>query len=52
MPEIGQQDVRQIIHGNYRIIYRIKSEEIQILTVYHGARSLNPDALKENHNNL
>jgi toxin ParE1/3/4 len=44
--ETNQNDIRQIIHGNYRIFYRIKSEEIQILTVYHGARILNPDFLK------
>lgn len=47
IPEANQNDVRQIIYGNYRIIYRIKSEEIQILTVYHGARILNPEILKD-----
>ncbi|MGM0581287.1 MAG: type II toxin-antitoxin system RelE/ParE family toxin [Bacteroidota bacterium] len=40
--EINNPDVREIIEGNYRIIYRIKSKsEIDILMVHHGARDLN-----------
>ncbi|WP_374443481.1 type II toxin-antitoxin system RelE/ParE family toxin [Epilithonimonas sp.] len=33
--------MREIIEGNYRIIYRIISEnEVHILMVHHGARDL------------
>ena len=33
------RNVREIILGNYRIIYRVASdEEVEVLTVVHGAR--------------
>ncbi len=33
--------IREIIEGNYRIIYKIiSSEEIHILMIHHGARDL------------
>jgi addiction module RelE/StbE family toxin len=40
VPEIGREDIREIILGNYRIIYRIITEEVEILTVHHGAKPL------------
>lgn len=39
--EIGIPVIREIVHGNYRIIYKIISEnEIAILTIHHSARDL------------
>ena len=38
VPEINREDIRGIILGNYRIIYRIITEEVEILTVHHGAK--------------
>lgn len=46
VPEVGQQDIREIILGNYRIIYRVLKEKVQILTVYHSARLLDVAKLK------
>ena len=40
VPEIKRQDIREIILGNYRIIYRIIPEEVEILTIHHGAKIL------------
>ena len=40
VPEKRDEKLREKILGNYRIIYRIKSESIQIATVIHGARIL------------
>ena len=39
---------RQLLHGNYRIIYRIDSEAqvVRIVTVIHAARLLDPHKLK------
>jgi len=34
--------IREVILGNYRIVYRTKQEFVEILTIYHGARLLNP----------
>lgn len=40
VPEIGRNDIREIILQNYRIIYRVLADEVEILTVHHGARLL------------
>ncbi len=40
IPEINRKDIREIIFGNYRIIYRIIAEEVEILTIHHGARPI------------
>ena len=38
VPESNQETIREIFHGNYRIIYRINKDEVQVLTVHHSAR--------------
>jgi len=39
--EIKQDDLREIIEGNYRIIYKIISpKRIDIITVHHSTRDL------------
>lgn len=40
VPEFQRDDIREIFEGDYRIIYRIKSEQVDVLTVRHGARLL------------
>lgn len=41
VPEIENQNIRELIEGNYRIIYKIVSEDqIDILTVHHSSRDL------------
>ncbi len=41
VPEKGDENVRELIEGSYRIIYEIKSSDlIHILTVHHSARNL------------
>jgi addiction module RelE/StbE family toxin len=44
VPEFGREDIREIIFGNYRIIYRVLTKEVEVLTVHHGARVLNANA--------
>ena len=39
VPEIGREDLREIIVQNFRVIYRVGEERIEVLTVHHGARS-------------
>ena len=44
VPEYENESIRELILGNYRIIYRIISEErIDILTVHHSAKRLRFD---------
>jgi addiction module RelE/StbE family toxin len=46
VPETQNDSVRELILGNYRIIYRIISEDrIDILTVHHSARLLKIELL-------
>ena len=40
VPEFKKEDIRELIHGNYRIIYQISQSEIEILTVRHGKQLL------------
>ncbi len=40
VPEIGSKQIRELIIGNYRIIYRIDKISISILTIRHGKQIL------------
>jgi addiction module RelE/StbE family toxin len=41
VPEIENQAIRELIFGNYRIIYKvISTNRIDILTIHHSARDL------------
>ena len=42
VPEINRKDIRELIIANYRIIYRIESKVVSILTVRHY-RQILPD---------
>ena len=41
VPELKRSDIRELIEGNYRIIYRLESEYISILTIRHSKQLLN-----------
>ena len=38
VPEFDDPQVREVIEGSYRIIYRIKKNQIDVIAVIHGAR--------------
>ena len=41
VPEKNDANIREIIYGNYRIIYKIVNiNRVDVLTVYHSARIL------------
>ncbi len=40
VPEINNKTFREIISGNYRIIYKLEKTKILILTVRHGKQIL------------
>ena len=44
VPEYDSDVVRELIEHPYRIIYRIKQDQIDVLAVIHGARLL-PDEI-------
>ena len=37
VPEYDMDNIRELIEGAYRIIYRIKSNQVDVLAVIHGA---------------
>ncbi|MDQ1637315.1 MAG: toxin ParE1/3/4 [Pyrinomonadaceae bacterium] len=40
VPENNDASVREILYQHYRIIYSVKTEHIEMLTIIHGARDL------------
>lgn len=40
VPEHGAQDLREVFEGPYRLIYRIKRDQVDVVAVIHGARLL------------
>jgi plasmid stabilization system protein ParE len=44
-PEIRNDQFRELIYGNYRIIYRIEKKQISILTIRHGRQILPIDEI-------
>ncbi len=46
VPEISDSKFREIIYGNYRIIYHLEPKIISILTIRHGKQILPIDEIK------
>src|ERR1700757_863952 len=42
VPEYQRETIREVFEGDYRIIYRIRSQQVDVLSVRHGARLLPP----------
>lgn len=40
VPEKSHPDMRELIYRGYRIVYRLKNDEVEILTVFEGHRLL------------
>ncbi|MBL7180935.1 MAG: type II toxin-antitoxin system RelE/ParE family toxin [Desulfobacterales bacterium] len=46
VPEINSKDFRELIYGNYRIIYRAEKTQASILTIRHGKQILPIDEIQ------
>ncbi len=40
VPEIRRPEIRELIEGEYRIIYRLETNIISVLTIYHSKQLL------------
>jgi toxin ParE1/3/4 len=40
VPEYDLDQIREVIEWPYRIIYHIKSDQIDVIAVLHGARNI------------
>ncbi len=38
VPELDDPNIRELILRNYRIIYRVSEENVQIIRIIHGSR--------------
>jgi plasmid stabilization system protein ParE len=45
LPELPRSGLRELVVGNYRLVYRRSEEVIEILTVFEGHRLLRPQEL-------
>ena len=45
VPEIRNDRFKELIYGNYRIIYRIEKTQISIFTIRHGKQMLPIDEI-------
>ena len=45
VPEVNRKEIKEIIFGNYRIVYRTATQNISILTVRHGRQILPADEI-------
>jgi len=46
VPETENKSIRELIYGNYRLIYRLEEKKISVLTVRHGKQILPVDEIK------
>jgi len=47
VPELGRNHIRELILGQYRVIFQIRDDVVQVLTVRHGRRLLDLGELDE-----
>jgi plasmid stabilization system protein ParE len=45
VPEVERDDVREVVLGSYRIVYRVERSGISVLTVFEGHRSFPADVV-------
>ncbi|MCX5815961.1 MAG: type II toxin-antitoxin system RelE/ParE family toxin [Proteobacteria bacterium] len=45
VPETEIKTIRELIYGNYRLIYRLEEKRISVLTVRHGKQILPVDEI-------
>ena len=46
VPEIGNPGIRELIFKKYRIVYRLETDCIEILTVFEGHRLLRMEGME------
>lgn len=48
VPELSLTQIREILYKNYRIVYLLKKNSIEILTVFEGHRLLRKEEIQIN----
>ncbi|MBL1213400.1 MAG: type II toxin-antitoxin system RelE/ParE family toxin [Ignavibacteriae bacterium] len=45
VPELSLENIRELLHKNYRIVYLVKKNSIDILTVFEGHQLLKKEEI-------
>jgi plasmid stabilization system protein ParE len=40
VPEYGDEAIRELLVGNYRIVYRLRRARVTVVAIVHGSRDL------------
>lgn len=48
VPEFKQENIRELLIENYRLVYRVKASKIEILTVFEGHRQIRKNEIQRN----
>lgn len=40
VPEFARPDLRELLVGRYRVVYRLESQSLGLVTILHGARTM------------
>ena len=52
VPELSLDNIRELIHKNYRIVYLIKKSSVDILTVFEGHQLLKKEEILKSKTNM
>jgi plasmid stabilization system protein ParE len=44
VPELREPSIREIVRRPYRIVYRLRSDTVELLTIFHASREI-PDVV-------
>ena len=47
VPEFRREDIREVIEGNYRLVYRVTKVSVEVLTVFEGHHLLPDGAVSD-----
>lgn len=45
VPELSMENIRELLHKNYRIVYLVKKSSVEILTVFEGHQLLRKEEI-------
>ena len=46
VPEFNRDDLREVLEAPYRVVYRIKADQVDIVTLWHYRRPLPREAIE------
>lgn len=38
VPEFNRPEIKELIHGNYRLVYELKPKQVYMLTIWHTSQ--------------